>query len=503
MRSEHDRLLRDAVAAHGGEEVDTQGDSFLFSFRRGTDAVAAAADAQRALTGHPWPEGSPLRVRMGLHTGEPVVGEDGRYVGLALHRAARISAAAHGGQVLLSSTTADLVSDSLPEGVSLRELGRRALKDFEHPERISQLVIDGLPSDFRPVRTEDDRRRRTRALLAAAAVIVAAGVAAGTAVLSTGGSGTPKPVAVVANSVAVIDPHTNRVVADVGVGTTPAVVAGREGVWTMNIDDGTVSQIDPKTYVASTHAFANAISGIATGFGSVWASNPLDGTVSPINPGYRSAGEPIKVSSPTTPLGGTAYGLNGSPGPIAIGFGSLWVGVDGIPAELVRVNPANGALLARIPDVYTSAGRDSAGEIAIGTDVVWVSSTGDSSVLRVDPDLDIVLGRTPVGSPAGGELRVPGAIAVGNGGVWVTVQGENAVWRLDPVSGAHSGTIAVGRSPTGIAVGEGSVWVANQFAGTVSRIDPKTNRVIATIRVGHSPASVAVGYGRVWVAVRA
>src|SRR5947208_2786528 len=98
---EHRRLLRAAFAAQGGCEVGTEGDSFFVTFSRASDAVAAAAAAQRALAAHPWPEGAPVTVRMGLHTGAPQLTEAG-YVGLDVHRAARISAAGHGGQILLS-----------------------------------------------------------------------------------------------------------------------------------------------------------------------------------------------------------------------------------------------------------------------------------------------------------------------------------------------------------------------------------------------------------------
>jgi class 3 adenylate cyclase len=111
----HDRLLRRAFAAHGGQVVDTQGDAFFASFARAGDAVRAAVAAQRALATHSWPEGATVRVRMGLHTGEPTV-TTGRYVGLDVHRAARIGAAGHGGQVLLSPTTRELVAADLPAG---------------------------------------------------------------------------------------------------------------------------------------------------------------------------------------------------------------------------------------------------------------------------------------------------------------------------------------------------------------------------------------------------
>ena len=145
--AEHRRLLRDAWSAHGGTEIDTQGDSFFVAFTRAADAVDAAVDGQRFLAAHPWPDETALRVRMGIHTGEPSL-HDGNYVGIDVHRAARIAAAGHGGQVLVSRTTAALLPTELPDGVTLRELGRYALKDLDEPERLFQLEIPGLESRF-------------------------------------------------------------------------------------------------------------------------------------------------------------------------------------------------------------------------------------------------------------------------------------------------------------------------------------------------------------------
>src|SRR5438093_1796300 len=124
--AEHRRVLREAFGRHGGVEVDTQGDAFFVAFARASDAVAAARAAQSALPG-------PIRVRMGLHSGEPVITDEG-YVGIDVHRAARIAAAGHGGQVLVSQSTRDLVA---PDG--LRDLGEHRLKDLTAPERIYQL----------------------------------------------------------------------------------------------------------------------------------------------------------------------------------------------------------------------------------------------------------------------------------------------------------------------------------------------------------------------------
>jgi predicted ATPase/class 3 adenylate cyclase len=149
---EHRRLLRAAFARFDGREVATEGDSFFVVFARASDAVAAAAQGQRALDAHRWPDGVVLRVRMGIHTGEPIA-DRGSYAGLVVHRAARICAAGHGGQVLCSQATRELLGAELPAGVGLRELGEHRLKDLTHPQRLSQLVIDGLPDAFPTLRT--------------------------------------------------------------------------------------------------------------------------------------------------------------------------------------------------------------------------------------------------------------------------------------------------------------------------------------------------------------
>jgi len=135
--AEHRRALRDAFARHGGVEVDTQGDAFFVAFAKASDALAAAAEARDALAA------GPIRVRMGLHTGEPVVTEEG-YVGMDVHRAARIASAGHGGQILVSQSTRELVAAD-----GLRDLGAHRLKDLAEPERIYQLG-DG---EFPPLKT--------------------------------------------------------------------------------------------------------------------------------------------------------------------------------------------------------------------------------------------------------------------------------------------------------------------------------------------------------------
>jgi len=147
----HRQIVRDVFEAHGGVEIDTQGDAFFFAFARARDAVAAAADVQKEHAKHPWPGGETVRVRMGLHTGEPAVGDEG-YHGVDVVRAARLSATGKGGQVLLSETTRALLGSSLPDGVSVNVVGERHLKDMDEPERVFELSIDGVeaPADETP-----------------------------------------------------------------------------------------------------------------------------------------------------------------------------------------------------------------------------------------------------------------------------------------------------------------------------------------------------------------
>jgi predicted ATPase/class 3 adenylate cyclase len=157
VRDEHAAIVRRAIGEGGGVEVSTEGDSFFAAFGGPAGAVQAAVAAQRGLAGHHWPAGFPVRVRMGMHTGEGVRGGD-NYVGIDVNRAARIAAAAHGGQVIVSDATRALVADALPEGAWLRDLGEHRLKDIALPVRLHDLVIQGLPSEFPPPRTLDARR---------------------------------------------------------------------------------------------------------------------------------------------------------------------------------------------------------------------------------------------------------------------------------------------------------------------------------------------------------
>jgi class 3 adenylate cyclase len=165
----HRRLVREIFAAHEGQEIDTQGDAFFYSFVRARQAVAAAVEVTRAHAKGTWPGGVEVRIRLGLHTGEPAVGDEG-YTGLDVVRASRIAATGAGGQVLLSDTTRAIVAGDLGDGVELRPLGERQLKDIDLPEPIFELVIDGVASP-EPAQEESvtgersEFHRRTRELI--------------------------------------------------------------------------------------------------------------------------------------------------------------------------------------------------------------------------------------------------------------------------------------------------------------------------------------------------
>jgi predicted ATPase/class 3 adenylate cyclase len=150
--ADHHALIRSGLAAHGGREVDTQGDAFFAVFSLSSACVAAAAEMQRALQAHRWPGGEHVRVRMGVHAGQAAQTAAG-LVGLDVHRAARVAAVGYGGQVLVSETAAALVRGGLAPGLSLADLGVHRLKDLGRPERIFQLQVAGLQAGFPPLRS--------------------------------------------------------------------------------------------------------------------------------------------------------------------------------------------------------------------------------------------------------------------------------------------------------------------------------------------------------------
>lgn len=165
-------LIRVAVDATGGFEVDCRGDEFFVAFQRPQDGVAAAVSAQHALVGEQWPDGAQVRVRMGIHTGRPVLSRERDYLGLDVHRAARICSAGHGGQILVSeSVRAEL------DGIDVVDLGVHELPGLPEAERLFQLRVPGLPFEFPPLRAAQAKTGGTRVAIADDSVLLREGIA--------------------------------------------------------------------------------------------------------------------------------------------------------------------------------------------------------------------------------------------------------------------------------------------------------------------------------------
>ncbi len=347
--AEHARLLREAFAAHGGEEVDTQGDAFFYVFPRARDAAAAAADGQRALAAHIWPDGAEFRVRMGMHTGEPVLSDEGRYHGMGVHRTARIMAAGHGGQVLASQATASVLADDELDGITLRDLGEHNLKDLDRAERIFQLQIDGLPGEFGPLKADAPGTAadelvalptpfyRRPLVIGAFAGVVAAAVAIPIFAFG-GGSGGGSLSALSANSVGVVNPATGA-------------------IWIGDSAENRVVRLDPKTSgVTQTIGVGSGPGGLAFGGGAVWVANTLDGTVSRIDPATNQV-------RATVPVGA-------SPNAIAASDDAVWVANEA-GRTIVRLDPLTGSVVRTVRTGARPTGLTLAGSL-------WVA--GQASV---------------------------------------------------------------------------------------------------------------------------
>jgi YVTN family beta-propeller protein len=475
--AEHQRLLRDAFAAHGGEEVDTQGDAFFYVFSRARDAAAAAADGQRALASHDWPEGAEFRVRMGMHTGEPVLSDEGRYHGMGVNRTARIMAAGHGGQILASQSTASVLGDDDVDGVTLRDLGEHNLKDLARPERIYQLQVAGLEGDFAPLKTESAAPAplyQRPLVVGAFAGVVAAAIAI--PVFALGGGSGSSLSALSANSVGIVNPATGAIDDEIADVPTPTrVAASDDAIWVTSADTNSVSRIDVSSKeLRDTIRVGDGPSGIAFGAGDIWVANTLAGTVSRIDPDSNDVvGAPIRVGN--------------SPTAVAFGEGSVWVtNID--DQSVSRIDPKDGSV--ETIDVG-AAGRG----IAVGGGAVWIGDSARNRVVRVNPETNEVT--QPIGVGSG-----PGAVAFGGGAVWVANTLDGTVSRIDPATNRVGSTVTVGASPNAIAASDDAVWVANEAEPTIVRLDPRTGSVAQTVRTGARPTGLTIA-GSLWVAGQA
>jgi YVTN family beta-propeller protein len=279
------------------------------------------------------------------------------------------------------------------------------------------------------------------------------------------------------NSVAVVDPHTGRLVADVQVGSRPvAVAAGAGGVWVANADDGTVSRIDPKTHrVTATIGIGTDVSDIAVGFGSVWVAGGNDSTLTQIDPTLNPPG--IEA---TRHFGSKTL----APQPIfsvTSGSSGVWLTRG---SSLVLVDPRSGRAVHSYP-IPSPVG------LAAGGGSIWVT-TQDERLMRYSP--------TGVRT---GSLSLPSTAvpAFGEGALWLVVfLGTGAVWQVDPSSMTPSATLTLRTVPNELAVGEGGVWAAG--SGLLTQIDPLTAGPVRAVKLGLEPVAVAVGEGGVWVTVQ-
>jgi class 3 adenylate cyclase/streptogramin lyase len=502
LLADHHSLLREAFDAYGGREVDNQGDSFFVAFTRAKDAVLAAAAAQRALAEQAWPAHASVRVRMGIHTGEAAMASD-RYVGLSVHRAARISAVAHGGQVLVSPTTASLLEDDdeLP-GVALKDIGVYRLKDIARPVRLHQLQIDGLPQTFPRLKSSGDTKpnRRKRAAVVAALVLVAAVAAVAVAVMR----GDDAPPRVVANSLVRIDPDTLEPTDVVPIPAASAKLVAAGGfLWithhlygaggVRNAGDRTLTRVDPATGDVVTVGGGLAPCGLtADPSGDVWVANCYLGE--------RPAANVVRVDATTLRFEATWRVPGGTDiyRGLIYGGGSLWASEaqDPLPQRhaVVEVDPQTGRRRS-IRILFPSGPLAWSG----GYGDLWVSNFGGFPTLTKIHASTEAVQLLDAAFP-------PGAIIVDGDTVWVADFHGPHVERLSAVDSRERREISLPARNAyagvwSLAAGEGYVWAVTPRVNALWRIDPKTNAV-TRIRLPHGPTDVATSAGAVWVIVR-
>jgi YVTN family beta-propeller protein len=477
--AKHRRVARVVFGRYSGHEIDTQGDSFFVVFPRARDAVAAAVELQRDLAAHTWPEGKQVRVRIGMHTGEASL-HDGHYVGLAVHRAARIAAAAHGGQILLSRSTRDVVEDDLPSDQRLRDLGEQRLKDLPRPEHLFQLDADGLAVAFPPLRTsERGRSRRRRTILVAGGLVAAGLVGAATLLASRDDAAAAPPV--VPNSLVKIDAGSNEIVDVVRVGRDPGQIAVVGGyLFVASERDGALHRVDLASSEVVASGRHEATGGVAAeGDDLVWVTSTTRGEVSRVQAESLAALDRVEIPADLV----HAF--------VAVGGGSLWVS-EYYPPRVVEF----GLRSLAVKRTYPLDAGETPVEVTFAEGAAWVG-LGSGALLRIDARS----GETSVTPVTDGT----GDPTSGFGSMWVASFGvtPGVATRVDPFTERAQDVIEVGNVPWGITAGDGSVWVANYCDGTVSRIDAATNAVTATIEVGYFPKWTAFARGHVWVGLAA
>jgi DNA-binding SARP family transcriptional activator/streptogramin lyase len=321
----------------------------------------------------------------------------------------------------------------------VRELGLEPGRPLQQLEQQILRQDPTLDPPAAPLSIRPDHRRLVRVMGAAVGLAAAAAVA----FFMVGGNAGTAATAVIANSVAAIDPHSNRVIADIQVGGGPSwIAAGAGSVWVLNERDQTISQIDPRRH-RLVRTFA--------------------------------------VSAAT-------------PFALTVAEGSLWV-ADGRSKSLLRLDP-QGVVVERTPLFSRRFLRLIKHTQGIGGSI-WLALGPTNGVERFDPTTGA---HTLVN--IGSSATTLSAVAVGGGSVWAADIGTNQLWQIDPGQAAAIRAIPVGQDPLGVAFGAGSVWVANAADGTVSRIDPQQGKATATISLGQTtPSQLALANGLIWTTV--
>ena len=402
---------------------------------------------------------------------------------LALYRSGRQADALQA----YADTRRHLVEElGIEPGRDLQRLERAILLQDPSLDLVAPKDELALPGDPQPPRQAGARRAKPRSRRRWAAVLGAGALAAVVAVVLMtvlGRDPAARANAVLGNSVALVDPESDRVVRRIAVGHHPTSVATGEGaVWVLNGDDQTISRIDETSDRVKTFAIGATPHELAVGAGAVWVGIDGGAAVARVDPESGVVDRRIRLSDAA--FGGSGTSSGGST--IAVGERAVWlVNPD---RTVSRIDPRTNRVVATI----ATAGANT---IALGERSVWVANV-DSSLTRIDA----------AKNEARATIRIPAnsltGVAVGAGSVWLTDPIDGVVWRVDP-GGARPvmRTIPVEFGATGIAFGKGAIWVSNGVQGTLTRIDPQTNRVSGRISFANAAQSVTVGADGIWVSV--
>lgn len=468
-------IVHELVEAGAGRVIDTAGDGFMLAFDSPRAALTFARDVEDALA----ERGGGVRVRIGIHTGE-VLEKDGHPFGTGVVVAARVSARARGGQVLLSNTVREL-SGNLP-GLRFRDRGNVKLKGFDESWRIYELDWENR----RPMPALLARSPRRGPPIWALGAVLAATVGA---IAWAAWPSAPRSLPVIPNSVAAVDPKSGRVLAVVPVGTHPAhlAVAGND-IWTGNVRDRTMTLIDAGTRSAvktiGVDVSPRAIA--AVGDGNAWVTDGV--RFAPVS-ATNGVGETRSWIHTRDHFGG---GFPGSA--LAVHHGYVWVAFY----TMLQRAPLDGAA----PDLVTTDLDGSPTALLWRGDTLWI---GDSygNIDAFAPSRSTaqhqIVSKTGSENFGGGAGAVVTDLAEAGGFLWPTDAAESQVVRFDPTSFGVK-RIDVGNRPQGIAAAGKAVWSANAD-GTLSRIDTASGQVTNTYWIGGSPAAIRYAAGLLWVAI--